>query len=121
MADEQDRLMQADDTLSPVDLPGDDYGGDPLRWASVAIAVAALFLLACNAVTIDGWAKDLPPGPVAARLTQATAGWVAATDRLGLGKPRAIVHAQWQRAQALSFAAGPAAARPAPATSPPSR
>ena len=78
-----------------------------------------MLLLACNAGTIDGWARDLPPGRIAARLTRATAGWVAATDRFGLGAPRALVHAQWRRAQALSFAAG--AASPAPDTSPPSR
>jgi len=117
----QQQLMQADETLSPVDLPGEEGTEGALRWTSVAVAVSAIFLLFFNAVTIDDWAKDLPPGPAAERLTAATAGWVALTGSVGLTAPRAVVHEQWKTGQALRFDAAPAAASPAPGTSPPSR
>jgi hypothetical protein len=118
---DQQQLMQADETLSPVDLPGDEGAESGLRWTSIAVAIGALFLLLFNAVTIDDWAKELPPGPATERLTRATGGWVAVTDRFGLNGPRALVHDRWKRGQALRFDSAPAAASPAPDTSPQSR
>jgi hypothetical protein len=115
------QLMQADETLSPVDLPGEEEAGGGLRWTSIAVAVGALFLLVFNAVTIDDWAKELPPGPAAERLTRATAGWVAVTGRAGLNAPRALVHGAWKQGEALRFDSAPAAASLAPDTSPPLR
>ncbi|MDB5684010.1 MAG: hypothetical protein JWM38_2570 [Sphingomonas bacterium] len=98
------RLMQGDDTLSPVDLPGSTMiGGRPLLWTSIVIATATAFLALTNAITIDGWAKELPAGPVAARVIAVTEGWVTLTDRAGLGAPRAFVHRQWKKAEALRF------------------
>lgn len=98
------RLMDGDETLSPVDLPGSQtIGGTPLRWTTVVIATATFFLFLTNAVTIDGWAKELPPGPMAARLIGVTSGWVGITDRLGLGAPRAAVHSRWKEAEAARF------------------
>jgi hypothetical protein len=117
----EQQLMQADETLSPVDLPGEEEAEGGLRWASIVVALGALVLLLSNAVTIDDWAKELPPGPAAERLTQATAGWVAITDRVGLNAPRALVHAQWKRGEAFTFDAAPAGASPEPDTIPPSR
>jgi hypothetical protein len=121
VSDEQRQPMRADDTLSPVDLPGATViGGHPLRWTSVAIATAAAFLLFLNAATIDDWARELAPGPVTARLSEAAGRWAALTGRLGLGTPRAALHAQWKRGQALRFGGEEGAASPAPDTSPPS-
>jgi hypothetical protein len=115
------RAMDGDETLSPVDLPGDPAeDGHALRWASIAIAVAAAFLLLTNAVTIDEWANDLPPSAAAARLTEATAPWASVTERAGLATPRAAVHRLWKRGEALSFAGGEGAASPADDRSPPS-
>ena len=95
-------LMQADETLSPVDLPGAPEES-ALAWASVAIGVAALFLLLTNAATLDGWARDLPPGPYAERATEASGRWAASTDRFGLGSPHAALHALWKKAEAARF------------------
>jgi hypothetical protein len=117
----EQQLMQADETLSPVDLPGDEEAEGGLRWASSAIAIGALFLLFFNAVTIDDWAQELPPGPATERLTRVTGGWVTVTGAIGLTAPRALVHDRWKRGQALRFGGAPAAASPAPGTSPPSR
>ena len=114
--------MHGDDTLSPVDL-ADVEGEDShaLRWASIAIAVAAAFLLPFNAATIDEWANDLPPGPAAERLTAVTGAWAGINERIGLSAPRAALHALWKRGEALSFSGGQGGAGPAPDTSPPSR
>lgn len=89
---------------SPVDLPGDVLaGGRPLAWTSVTIAVATLFLAATNATAINGWAVELEPSPLTARVAAASGWWLAATDRAGLGGPRAWVHARWEAAQAGRF------------------
>lgn len=122
MGTEDTRPMRAEETLSPVDLPEvEEEDGHGLRWASVAIAVAAAFLLPFNAVTIDEWANDLPPGPASARLITATGAWAGAMERIGLSAPRATVHALWKQGEALSFPGGQGEAGPAPDTSPPSR
>ena len=104
MAEPQAKLMDADETLSPVDLPGSTFiGGRPLGWATAVIATAAAFLLLTNALTIDGWAKELPPSAVTERLTTLTGRWLALTDAVGLGATRALVHGQWKRAEAARF------------------
>jgi hypothetical protein len=119
----EDRLpMQGDETLSPVDLPADPAEDrHALRWTSIAIAIAAAFLLPFNAVTLDEWANELPPSAGAARLTAVTGAWFALTERIELAAPRATLHAAWKRGEALTFASGQGAADPAPDTSPPSR
>ena len=101
---EQPILMHGDETMSPVDLPGSALiGGRPLLWASASIYAAAAFLLLTNASAIDGWAVELPPTALTARIVEITGGWKAATDRLGLGAPRATVHSWWTRAQDARF------------------
>lgn len=98
MSEEQHHMM------SPVDLPGEplDEGGGAWRWTTLAIMVATAVLMAANATTLNGWAVELPPGPVASRLAAATGWWDAITQR-NLGAPRAWLHAQWERAQAARF------------------
>ncbi len=93
-----------DEMESPVDLPGAaTIGGRPLAWTATAIATAALFLLVTNAITLDGWAAELAPSETVARLNAVTAGWRDGTDGAGLGTPRAMLHAQWRKAQAARF------------------
>ena len=95
-------LMQADETLSPVDLPGAP-DGSALRWTSIVVSTAALILLLTNAATLDDWARDLPPGAYAERATEATGRWAEFTARFGLGTPHAALHAQWKKAEAAKF------------------
>lgn len=90
---------------SPVDLPGTEpIGGRSLGWTSLVIAVAALLLLATNAVSIGDWIDDMPPGPAQAELAAVADRWRATTDRIGLGAPRAWLHDRWRRAEAARFA-----------------
>ena len=95
-------LMQADETLSPVDLPGvpDESA---LGWTSIVVWLAALLLLLTNADTLDGWARDLPPSAYAERVTALTGQWAALTGRFGLGTPHAALHARWKKAEAAKF------------------
>ena len=95
-------LMDADDTLSPVDLLGAP-DGSALPWTSVTVATAALLLLLANAETLDGWARELPPSAYAERATALTGRWTAFTGQFGLGTPHAMLHAQWKRAEAARF------------------
>lgn len=88
---------------SPVDLPAAADPRPALGWTSLAIATASLLLAATNAVAIHGWAVELAPSPRTAALVRVAEGWMAATDRIGLGAPRATVHGWWKRAQAARF------------------
>lgn len=92
------------ETPSPVDLPGPTLvGGRPLAWASMVIAIATLFLLLTNAVSLDDWANDLTPSPAQARLAEVTGWWRGVTDQIGLGAPRAALHDRWKAAEAARF------------------
>lgn len=89
---------------SPVDLPGSMLaGGHPLRWAATTIATASLFLLLTNAESLNGWAAEQTPSPLMVRVTDATEGWLALTEQLGLAAPRSHAHALWKKAQGARF------------------
>lgn len=94
-----------EDTLSPVDLPAPPEPlPHPLRWTSLAIAAATLFLALFNAHAIRGWAYDLPPGAASERLIGAAEGWYAATAAIGLNRPVETMRGWWQAAKEKSFA-----------------
>ncbi len=89
---------------SPVDLHGRPVpAGHPLRWASVTIAVASLFLLVTNAVSISAWIEEQTPGPIQAKVAAVAGSWLASTEALGTATPRAALHKQWKAAQAVRF------------------
>jgi hypothetical protein len=95
------------ETPSPIDLPGPAIlGGNGLRWTGTAIAVASLFLLLTNGVALQGWLYEQRPGPIQAWAAARADDWVALTDRIGLGAPRAGMHARWKRAEAARFGGG---------------
>jgi len=92
------------ETPSPLDLPEpdlDEEGG--LGWTTGVIVVATLLLLMMNAVSLRDWINEQPPGPVQARASMLADSWVALTDGIGWGQPRALLHEQWKRAEAARF------------------
>ena len=90
------------DATSPVDLPDpEDRRG--LAWTAIAMAIAGLILLAMNLVSLQDWIDDQPPGPLQARAAEIVDQGVVLADRIGLGRPRAVLHDQWKRAEAARF------------------
>lgn len=94
------------ETPSPIDLPDPQPELCGLGWASVVIVIAAVVLLLANAVSLSGWIDEQPPGPLQARAAEIADEWTALTASIGLGTPRAALHAQWKRAEAARFASG---------------
>ena len=94
------------ETRSPIDLPDPQPEQNGLGWASGVIAVATMTLLLANAVSLSGWIDEQQPGPLQARAAELADGWTAFTASIGLGTPRAALHAQWKRAEAARFASG---------------
>lgn len=88
---------------SPVDLPPDMPGSGGLRWVTVSIAVASLFLLATNAFSLREWVEEQPAGPLQAQVASIAAQWEAGTGLLKLTVPRAKMHEAWKEAQAARF------------------
>lgn len=92
------------DMTSPVDLPPmEDEGGNSLLWASIAIAVAAAFLLVFNASALRGWAFELEPGPQSEQVVQLAGGWYDFTERLYLDRPVAAMSGWWEGIKAIEF------------------
>ena len=87
------------ETPSPIDLPEPPLEAPGLGWTGVVMTVAVLFLLATNAVSLQGWIDDRPPGPVQARVAATADAWVAITDAAGIGRPRAWLHDLWTGAE----------------------
>jgi len=88
---------------SPVELPDSGPRKRALGWTTLTIFVASLFLLVTNAFSIKSWIDEQPVSPLQARLASWAGEWQAATDALGLGAPRAELHALWKQAQAAKF------------------
>jgi hypothetical protein len=88
---------------SPVDLPDEMPGKHGLRWATLAIVIASLFLLITNAFALRSWVDEFAPGPLQARVAASVTRWEEIMNGLGLGMPRAEVHQQWKAAQAARF------------------
>lgn len=91
------------ETPSPIDLPAKPVEAPGLGWTGGAIAIATLVLFATNAVSLRDWAADLTPSPAQARLAEATEGWLAFTDAVGVGRPRAWLHDLWKKAENARF------------------
>lgn len=92
------------ETPSPVDLPGGGGARAGLGWAAGSILIASLFLLLTDAQALDGWAAEQAPSETMIRVSDATAGWLDATERMGAAGPRAWMHGVWKRMQAARFA-----------------
>ena len=92
-----------DQMESPVDLPAEPLARNGLLWTSLAMAIAALLLLATNAIAIQGWIDEMPPSPAQQQASELAGQWRALTDRAWLGAPRAWLHDLWKRAEAARF------------------
>lgn len=98
-----------DEFDSPVDLKSRFFGmHHPLRWTTLTIMTASLFLLATNARSLRDWIDEQPPGPVQAQVANLAERWEGLTAGVGLGVPRAVLKTGWNKAQAARFGkAGP--------------
>lgn len=93
-------------TLSPVDLPAPAAElPHPLRWASVAIAVATLVLFLLNAHALRGWSYQLPENDYTARIVTVAEAWYDMADEAGLNRPFEAMHRWWQSAKDARFTA----------------
>ena len=91
------------DTPSPIDLPEPELDRPGLSWAFGAIAIAALFLLFSNAISLRDWIDDQPPSPIQQQAAEYADQWVAITEGFGIGVPREAMHDQWKRAEQARF------------------
>lgn len=84
----------------PVDLPGASGDREPaLGWTAITLGIATLSLALTNAFSIESWGADLPPSAAIARVVDEAGRWRAATDRLGLGTPRATMRRIWTQTE----------------------
>ena len=88
---------------SPIDLPAAPVEEAGLGWAGAVIALATLLLLVANAVSLRDWLEDLPPSSAQAQAAELAEEWVATTDAIGIGRPRALLHDWWKKAEAARF------------------
>jgi hypothetical protein len=91
------------ETPSPIDLPEEPLDAPGLGWTAAVILIAALFLLAMNAVSLRDWVEEQTPGPIQAQAAAAAEQWVQLTDAMGAGSPRAWLHDLWKKAEATHF------------------
>ena len=95
-----------EDTLSPVDLPPSDPPlPDPLRWTTIVIAVATLFLALFNAHALRGWAYALDSNALTERVVEGAERWYDATASIGLNRPVETMRAEWGRVKEARFTA----------------
>ena len=88
----------------PVDLPEDPIDRAPaLGWTAITLGIATLSLGLTNAFSIESWSADLPPSAGVARVVDEAGRWRAATDRLGLGTPRASMRRIWTQTEAARW------------------
>ena len=90
----------ADNFESPVDLADAPGAAAPLRWTATSLAVAALFLLATNSITLKSWVDEQTPGPWQSRAAVLATVWHARMTTLGLAAPRAALNRMWLNAEA---------------------
>lgn len=109
-----------EDTLSPVDLPGEagQGQGQGLRWTTIVIAAATLTLLPLNATALRGWAYELKPTPLNAHVVAATERWYDVMAAIGLTAPVETMHGWWQGLQSLEFGGSGADAETPPQPEP---
>jgi len=92
------------ETPSPLDLPEPELEPESaLGWATGLIAIASLFLLLTNAVSLRDWIDDQPPSPLQAQAAAVADQWVAISRAIGVALPRDALHHVWKRAEGARF------------------
>jgi hypothetical protein len=84
------------------------------RWTSRAIVVAVAVLLIFNAVSVQTWARQQPPGWVTSTVQQLADVWAAQVALLGADQPREGVRTLYQDARDRRFVGAAAEATPGP-------
>ena len=92
-----------EDTLSPIDLPGEAGEGKGLRWTTIVVVAATLTLMPLNATALRGWAYELEPTPLNAWIVSLAEGWYDLMSSFGATAPVETMHGWWQGLQALEF------------------
>lgn len=90
-------------TPSPIDLPDAELDRGGIGWTSGILAIASLFLLLTNGVSLRDWIDDQPPSPLQARASELADQWLQITTDFGVAVPRERMHAQWKRAEQARF------------------
>ncbi len=85
--------------------PLDDEGvaARDRRWTSRAVVVAAVFLLAFNAVSPLNWARQQPPGWVPQTVERLSEVWTAQLAMFGVDMPRRGLREAWDAARETRF------------------
>lgn len=91
------------ETPSPIDLPEPELDEAGLGWSFGVIAIASLFLLCANAVSLRDWIDDQPPSPTQQQAAEYADQWVELTEGLGTGLPRKAMHDRWKRVEEARF------------------
>jgi len=77
----------------------DGFAARDLRWASRSILVAGLFLLVFNAVSIQNWSRQQPPGWVTTTVRRLSDVWVEQISQLGADQPRQAMREGYEAAR----------------------
>lgn len=88
----------------PDEPPGEgELAARDQRWATRVILFATLFLLIFNAVSIQNWARQQPPGWTSSTVRQLADVWVGQIAQLGADQPRQGVREVYESARERRF------------------
>ncbi len=84
-------------------LDDDGLGARDRRWTSRIIVFATLFLLVFNAVSIQNWSRQQPPGWGTETVRRLSDVWAEQIAQTGADRPRQMVHDAWRDWRDMRF------------------
>ncbi|MBN8528887.1 MAG: hypothetical protein J0M36_06595 [Caulobacterales bacterium] len=84
-------------------LDDDGQGARDRRWTSRIIVFATLFLLIFNAVSIQNWSRQQPPGWGTETVRRLSDVWAEQIAQTGADRPRQMVHDAWRDWRDMRF------------------
>ncbi|WP_333590502.1 hypothetical protein [Brevundimonas sp.] len=84
-------------------LDDDGLGARDRRWTSRIIVIATLFLLVFNAVSIQNWSRQQPPGWGTETVRRLSDVWAEQIAQTGADRPRQMVHDAWRDWRDMRF------------------